>query len=348
MSDRGTPDTSASEDPVPGYYPDPSIPGYVRYWNGRAWVPGTSREAPRGGGMFPQPPRPARPVPPRLSWAPPSQSPFASVERGERPAPIGRRGAARAVDALLKFLVVAGASAPFWLAALRHVRQGIDDAAASGRPTTVWLIDWTTGALWGAVVAVALVTGFLYEALPTARWGRTPGKWLFGLAVVDVETMTPPGFRRATRRYLTRFLLNVLIIGFLLSSLWPVADYPRRQGWHDKAARTWVVRRSAAPLDWKPLRTRVRRLISPVPRWYEWRARRPERIRTTEAAAKAEESQGSRTLDLVGLSDRPETVAAVGSIEAVLERVFQTLGPPPEGLSHDKEPVVHGGGGNAQ
>lgn len=102
------------------------------------------------------------------------------------------------------------------------------------------------------------------------------------------------------------------------------------------------------PLDWKPLRTRVRRLISPVPRWYEWRARRPERIRTTEAAAKAEESQGSRTLDLVGLSDRPETVAAVGSIEAVLERVFQTLGPPPEGLSHDKEPVVHGGGGNAQ
>ncbi|MFI9061270.1 RDD family protein [Streptomyces sp. NPDC053429] len=28
-----------------GYYPDPSIPGYVRYWNGSAWVPGTSRPA---------------------------------------------------------------------------------------------------------------------------------------------------------------------------------------------------------------------------------------------------------------------------------------------------------------
>lgn len=28
-----------------GYYPDPSIPGYVRYWNGAAWVPGTSRPA---------------------------------------------------------------------------------------------------------------------------------------------------------------------------------------------------------------------------------------------------------------------------------------------------------------
>ncbi|MEU3907754.1 DUF2510 domain-containing protein [Streptomyces goshikiensis] len=29
-----------------GYYPDPSIPGYVRYWNGLSWVPGTSRPAP--------------------------------------------------------------------------------------------------------------------------------------------------------------------------------------------------------------------------------------------------------------------------------------------------------------
>ncbi|MEV7526791.1 DUF2510 domain-containing protein, partial [Streptomyces sp. NPDC091371] len=28
-----------------GYYPDPSIPGFVRYWNGLSWVPGTSRPA---------------------------------------------------------------------------------------------------------------------------------------------------------------------------------------------------------------------------------------------------------------------------------------------------------------
>ncbi|MFC9845495.1 RDD family protein [Streptomyces sp. NPDC060223] len=35
--------------PREGYYPDPSIPGYVRYWNGAAWVPGTSRPAPSDG-----------------------------------------------------------------------------------------------------------------------------------------------------------------------------------------------------------------------------------------------------------------------------------------------------------
>ncbi|MFC9950626.1 DUF2510 domain-containing protein, partial [Streptomyces prasinus] len=43
--------TPAPGDDTPreGFYPDPSIPGYVRYWNGAAWVPGTSRPAPGGG-----------------------------------------------------------------------------------------------------------------------------------------------------------------------------------------------------------------------------------------------------------------------------------------------------------
>ncbi|MFB0619758.1 RDD family protein [Streptomyces sp. AGS-58] len=44
------PTPAAGDDrPREGYYPDPSIPGYVRYWNGASWVPGTSRPAPRDG-----------------------------------------------------------------------------------------------------------------------------------------------------------------------------------------------------------------------------------------------------------------------------------------------------------
>ncbi|POX49440.1 hypothetical protein C3489_24950, partial [Streptomyces sp. Ru71] len=42
--------------PREGYYPDPSIPGYVRYWNGAAWIPGTSRPAPTDGEQLPPPP----------------------------------------------------------------------------------------------------------------------------------------------------------------------------------------------------------------------------------------------------------------------------------------------------
>src|SRR6266436_4505099 len=32
--------------PEAGYYADPSIPGYIRYWDGAQWVEGTSRPAP--------------------------------------------------------------------------------------------------------------------------------------------------------------------------------------------------------------------------------------------------------------------------------------------------------------
>ena len=32
--------------PEAGYYADPSIPGYIRYWDGTQWVEGTSRPAP--------------------------------------------------------------------------------------------------------------------------------------------------------------------------------------------------------------------------------------------------------------------------------------------------------------
>ncbi|QJS11694.1 RDD family protein [Streptomyces argyrophyllae] len=51
--------------PREGYYPDPSIPGYVRYWNGASWVPGTSRPAPENGEPLTPPPG-ARPAPPSV------------------------------------------------------------------------------------------------------------------------------------------------------------------------------------------------------------------------------------------------------------------------------------------
>ncbi|GLW71686.1 hypothetical protein Kpho02_39850 [Kitasatospora phosalacinea] len=41
--------TLAGDAGAPGYYPDPSVPGFVRYWAGHAWVPGTSRPAPAPG-----------------------------------------------------------------------------------------------------------------------------------------------------------------------------------------------------------------------------------------------------------------------------------------------------------
>lgn len=252
-----------------------------------------------------------------------------------------RRFAARGVDALLKAVIVMGSTALLWLAALEHVQQRIDDAAASGQTVTVWLIDLTTGALLVQIAAVALLVGALYEVLPTAKWGRTIGKRLLRITVVDIETREPPGFGRAASRYLTRLAMNVMIIGLLVGSFWPIADRPWRQGWHDKVARTFVALDNTPRYRRRPQWSRSRRPVGPLARWLDkpveiW----PERSRTRK--------DPRRRLDLVELTDRPETATAVGSIETTLERVFQTLGPPPEGLCQDKEPVVHGGGGNTQ
>ncbi|MFE1844702.1 DUF2510 domain-containing protein, partial [Streptomyces sp. NPDC059515] len=111
--------------PREGYYPDPSIPGYVRYWNGASWVPGTSRPAPAAGERLAPPPgtAPAQPAveetgphffdedpveePPAAAPAPaspaasvpspspaPSQSP-AESQHGSRPEPASAWGADR-------------------------------------------------------------------------------------------------------------------------------------------------------------------------------------------------------------------------------------------------------------
>ncbi|HEY3479579.1 MAG TPA: DUF2510 domain-containing protein, partial [Streptomyces sp.] len=79
----GSSGSSSSASPVPGYYPDPSIPNYIRYWNGSAWVPGTSRPAPLAGETLSAPPgvsvpaqapapapAPAPPPVPERTWQP--------------------------------------------------------------------------------------------------------------------------------------------------------------------------------------------------------------------------------------------------------------------------------------
>ncbi|WP_326765821.1 RDD family protein [Streptomyces sp. NBC_01591] len=76
------------ESPREGYYPDPSIPGYVRYWNGASWVPGTSRPAPQQGESMPAAPSGADPSAPAAEPQPlPQSQPQSSV-----PAPVDETG----------------------------------------------------------------------------------------------------------------------------------------------------------------------------------------------------------------------------------------------------------------
>ncbi|MFD8820411.1 RDD family protein, partial [Streptomyces sp. NPDC059627] len=175
-------------------------------------------------------------------WKPPVEDLFQAAARRQaaaRPAGLGKRFAARLVDSLVVGGVTAAAAVPFGTKAADHVQDKIDAAKLSGRTETVWLLDGTTGVYLGIVLAVLLLVGVLYEVLPTAKWGRTLGKKLFGLEVRDIEGHEPPAFGAALRRWLVYTVPGLLGIG-IVGVAWCLFDRPWHQCWHDKAAHTFV------------------------------------------------------------------------------------------------------------
>lgn len=69
--------------------------------------------------------------------------------------------------------------------------------------------------------------------------GATPGKMLFGLQVRDAKTGQFISVTRALLRYFS-YLISYLIL--CLGFIWAGFD-KKKQGWHDKIAKTVVVKR---------------------------------------------------------------------------------------------------------
>ncbi|MBV9025765.1 MAG: RDD family protein [Streptomycetaceae bacterium] len=178
-----------------------------------------------------------------VPWRPPvannSFDSFLQDQEPARPAPLARRLVARLIDSLLIGAVVSAAAFPLVTASIQHLENKINAAKLSGENVQVWLIDGTTGFYLALIIAALLIVGFLYEVVPTAKWGCTLGKKLLKLHVLDIESQLPPGFGRAFRRMLVRQLLDVVVVG-VVNAVWCVFDRPWRQCWHDKAARTFV------------------------------------------------------------------------------------------------------------
>ncbi|MEU3249974.1 RDD family protein [Streptomyces sp. NPDC006997] len=180
--------------------------------------------------------------PPVAPWKPPVDDVFQAAARRQaaaRPAAVGRRLAARLIDTLAVGGLTAVAAVPLGARAADHIQDKIDEAKLSGETVTVWLLDGTTSVYLGIVLGVLLVAGVLYEALPTARWGRTLGKRLLGIEVRDIEAHEPPSFGAALRRWLVYSVPGLLAFG-LIGVVWGLFDRPWRQCWHDKAAHTFV------------------------------------------------------------------------------------------------------------
>jgi uncharacterized RDD family membrane protein YckC len=157
------------------------------------------------------------------------------------PAGLGRRLLARLIDSLLPLGAAAAMAAMVIGDARDHIQQQIDAANVAGVTREIWLIDGTTGGYLAMVLGVFLVAGFLFEALPTALWSRSPGKALCKLRVLDLQSQIKPTFGAALLRWFLYSVLGILVIG-IVNVLWGVRDRPWHQCWHDKAAGTFVAR----------------------------------------------------------------------------------------------------------
>jgi hypothetical protein len=99
----------------------------------------------------------------------------------------------------------------------------------------------TAVALWSATGAAAFLAGAgVYVAARDAIAGRSVGKFLFGLAVIHLETGRPAGGMASLRRNLLFLLPGANVVAIALESLTIVRD-PQGQRLGDRLAQTQVV-----------------------------------------------------------------------------------------------------------
>ncbi|GGI40644.1 hypothetical protein GCM10010988_30110 [Cnuibacter physcomitrellae] len=160
--------------------------------------------------------------------------------------------------------------------------------AEYGWRVLAWLMDYAITAVIGLAVTIPIVSLGAIQVLPSGSlrvsigplgtllillaWYAYPIAMLFlqafrgfslgmltcGIRVVDLATLRRPGIGRILIRDLVVFAGRLVFgIGELVVYLSPLWDSTRRlQGWHDKAARTWLidVRRGPNPVTADPSR----------------------------------------------------------------------------------------------
>lgn len=70
------------------------------------------------------------------------------------------------------------------------------------------------------------------------KYRATPGKILTGIQIVDAESFNTMTLPQAVGRY---FAYMIAIIPLAIGVIWVAFDH-RKQGWHDKLAKTVVIR----------------------------------------------------------------------------------------------------------
>lgn len=167
-------------------------------------------------------PTPAAPPPAPSTPQAASPGRVARRDPGRRGEPAGfvTRGVAYAIDAMVIVLL---------LSLVSFALESISALLSSNNPT----VEVPTGI--GTTFVTVTATGIIYFTLGWWLFGRTVGKLVLGVRVVDSRGQRP-GFIQSAVRAFGYLLSSIFLLGFIWIGL-----TPRRRGWHDHLARTWVV-----------------------------------------------------------------------------------------------------------
>lgn len=242
----------------PAWESDPTTRHEYRWWDGEKWTEyvadnGVQTIDPLTGAENLKPPK-SRAVPPPLpASSRPDQSTPASRQSQELAARFARFGA-RLIDGIILLAFSVALLLALHLTDVKPMPfdelsdsetadegfEHVQDYSESIQPVALWL------AAFGAV----------YEVVFTALRGQTPGKMATRIQVVRADDLfqpewgRPPAWGSSLGRWAVPFILGlpawfvpyvgeILMLLCYLSLVWD----RDRQGWHDKAARTLVVKK---------------------------------------------------------------------------------------------------------
>ncbi len=190
-----------------------------------------------GGQQYQPPPPPNYPVYPGYPAAAPYQNLYPGPAPGIGYAGFWIRFLAAIIDGIIigvptaiVFIVVEGQALSNYTACVNSAAEAgvIFNQCANSALNSIGL--WQIG---------GLVLELLYFVLLWSKLGGTLGQRMLGLHVVDAATGQNIGIGRAIGRFVG-YVISSFALGIGL--IWAAFD-PRKQGWHDKIASTFVVRK---------------------------------------------------------------------------------------------------------
>ena len=113
----------------------------------------------------------------------------------------------------------------------------LEDSTGPNQPIVPIAVETGTADRARAIAAIGYILPIVYMIGFWTWRGQTPGKMALGIKIVRTDGY-PIGFARSILRYVGYIISGLML---MLGYVWIAFD-PKKQGIHDKIARTYVVR----------------------------------------------------------------------------------------------------------